>query len=181
MTAVSAGPLSRAVTVRHQDVARGWGRRARVRSVLFLDPELETDCMLLCQLRAMGIGASVHADAFGAVLEVGEHRPDALVLSARTPVGDAVRTVAILRAEFALPILLAMAPEETEAAAPVIVAGARPLLELPYRLESVLAALGEIAPDRSRVEPVQVGALVLDPAALDGRYNGRHLNLKCRR
>lgn len=177
MTTVTGGAGNRASVVRQHDAARQWHRRRRARTVVFLDPELDAGCSLLSQLRSMGIEASVHTDAFRAVLEVGEHQPDALVLSAQTPVGDAVRTVSILRAEFALPILLAMAPEETETAAPLIVAGARPLLERPYRFESVLAALGEVNPRYSNVEPVHIGALVLDPAGLAAKFNGRHLDL----
>ena len=167
----------RASTVRQHDLAREWNRRARTLSALFLDPDLDPQCPLVAQLRAAGINATVHADAFELILKVGTHRPDALVLSARTPVGDAVRTVTILRAECGLPVLLAMAERETEAAAPVIAAGARPLVERPYRFDALVSALGEFSPSRAAAGPVRVGGLVLDPDGLDARYNGSRLDL----
>lgn len=177
MTAVTDRPGSRAQRVREQDASRAWHRSGRVRAVVFLDPELDTEWPLLLRLRSLGIEASVHADAFCALLEVGAHHPDALVLSAQTPVGDAVRTVSILRAQFALPILLAMGPEEAESATPLIIAGARPLLERPYRFESLLAALREVGPQHSTSQPIRIGALFLDPAGLAARLGNRRLDL----
>ena len=177
MGVLTAGPGNRATTLRHLDSARDWRRHGRALAVVFLDPDLPTDDELPRQLRAMGIDATVHSDAFRALLAVGADRPDVLVLSSRTPIRDAVRTVTILRAEFALPILLSVGPQEAEPAGPVIFAGARPLLERPYRLESVLAALRELHVQRPDPEPVRIGALLLDPISHAGRFDGRHVDL----
>ncbi|MDD9207022.1 winged helix-turn-helix domain-containing protein [Georgenia sp. 10Sc9-8] len=145
---------------------------------MLVDPAVLDDGELVQQLTAWGVVARVYTDPLRALLDMGAHAPEVVVLSTQVPVGDATRLTTLVVTELALPVLLAVGPGETEAAGPTVAAGARPMLGRPYGAEELFLALREVAPShRPHREPLRVGSLVLDSAQFSGHVNGYHLEL----
>ena len=181
MATATTTPGDRAAHLRRRELTRRQLRQSHIETVLIIDPELEGECDLVDRGRNIGLDITAHTDVLRALLDIGARAPQAVVLSTLVPVGDAVRLTTLLRAEFALPILLALGPADGQLAAPVIAAGGRPVLSRPLVADELLAALRACSPGRrTRPDPVEVGALLLDPESHTGLLNGQHLDLTAR-
>ncbi|MGC0273812.1 winged helix-turn-helix domain-containing protein [Pseudactinotalea sp. Z1739] len=170
----------RATEVRYLDTLRTWQRQGQVNSVSFLDPGLDCEAPIIKDLRGIGLAVAVHAEPHRALLACGRDQPDVLVLSTAVPTAEAIGAVSAIRDELGTPVLLALGTDETEAASPIIFAGARPILEHPYRLASVLTALAGIEGSTRTTRPLELGPLWLDPAAIEAQVHGRVVRLSLR-
>lgn len=182
MTALPSGSQpprapDRAAAARHLDLVRAWHRHGRAQSVMFLDPHLSDDAPVAQAIREAGPDVSVHHEPFHALAAAGEEHPDVLILSCAVPAADAVRTVLAFRDQLRRPVLLALGTGDVEDATEVIVAGARPVLELPYRIEELLEQLAALKPAERAPERIEIGPLMVDASRFEARLHGRRLDL----
>ncbi|MGC5627202.1 winged helix-turn-helix domain-containing protein [Georgenia sp. Z1344] len=155
---------------------RHWPRTS-ARSIVLVDPDLDTSSPILSELAAGGLEVTLHGDVLHALVHIAEHRPDAVVLSVTTPIGDAVRLVTLLRSEFAMPVLVALRTEAVDDAAPIIAAGGRPVVDLPYRLDTLLDAVRELPARKSDLSVLHVGALTLEPTSMELVLGGQRVHV----
>jgi DNA-binding response OmpR family regulator len=153
--------------VQQRDAVRTWSRLDPASgSLALLDPDVDPCSPVLAELRALGIDVEVHADPLQGLVRIGARAPDTVVISAALPISDAGRFVEAIRSELSVPVLLAFRSDEIETIGPVVAAGALPVVERPYALVALLAALQAHWPRRvGRRAPLVVGSLQLD---LDG-------------
>lgn len=148
------------------------------RTISFFDPGLDAAAPLIGELRGLGVGVSVHHDAFNAIVEVATRPPSLLVISSSAWGAQAVRLIDVARERFEQPVALAMArTDDPQDFATAIVAGLSPLLERPYRLDPLLTALRHITNRHQADALFHVGDLSLDATALSAHYRGRRIEL----
>jgi len=160
------------------DAVQAWKRSGhRPGTLLLLDPEPVADDVARALAR-VGVHVDRVTDA-AVLLDRCEHRPpQAVVMSARTPVADPGSLVFRLRQGHRLPVLLALGSGDVEPATPAIVAGAEPVLDLPLRPAPLLQHLQRVWQDLpSPPRVIRVGTLELDEAAEAARASGRRLAL----
>ncbi|MCK9921084.1 response regulator transcription factor [Frankia sp. AgPm24] len=159
----------------------GLERKQPAPVLLIADSEVEQD--MLAAIVGGGVEVNLVTDGALALLEIGLHQPDALLISARLPVVDGVtvvRTVRSVAGHDDLPILLAVGPDDRPAAAAGLDAGASACVGKPYRVTEVLAMVGGLRPDRSGAqtarsngtEVLRGGPVLLDRAAHEVRLDG---------
>lgn len=159
------------------DSSSGSGNRA----LSFFDPALEADAALVSELRAQAVAVSVHHDAFNVMIEMATRPPSLLVISSAVWGAEAVRLIEVARERFEVPVALAMMrTDDPQDFATAIVAGLSPLLERPYRLDSLLAALRQTAIRPQADARLTVGDLSLDATALTARYRGHRVELSAK-
>jgi len=166
---VPGAPARDRGVVQQREAVRTWGRLEAASGCLaMLDPDVRPDAPVLGELRALGIDVDVHADPLQGLVRIGARAPDAVVISAALPAADAGRLVEAIRSELSVPVLLAFRSDEIASIGPVVAAGALPVVERPYALAELLAALRAHWPRRSGPRPsVVVGALELDVDGYD--------------
>lgn len=164
---------------RAADASRGWQRRgAGAGSLVLVDPDAGGVEPLAARLRAIGVQVEVHDDYLSALLRLGAHTPDLVVLSAATPAPDLARLVGAIRSALAVPVLLALEPGETARIGPAVAAGALPTVSRPYRFAELLRAIEPHWPRRRPGgEHLTVGALVLDVDGYDAHLAGTGVDL----
>lgn len=146
-------------------------------TVVFIDPDLPPDSPALGDLTRLGITARIYDDGLRALARLGTDRPEVIVISSRNNPGELRRIVELARAEYATPVLIALAPGDIESMVPTILAGARPTLDLPYRPDALLDELLNAWPAHQRPTALHVGDLALDPASYDARLGARGIDL----
>lgn len=157
--------------------ASGGGNRA----LSIFDPDLQPDRAFVSELRSQGARVSVHHDAFNVMIEMATQPPSLLVISSAAWGAEAVRLIEVARDRFELPVALAMTrTDDPEDFATAILAGLSPLLERPYRLDPLLAALRQTATPQQAETLLIVGDLHLDTTALSAHFRGRRVELSAK-
>lgn len=144
-----------------------WARRGTdgIRVVL-VEPSRSQGRPLEADLRALGVHVTAFKEPMRAMVALGKEGTDVVIASANLGKGKLRLTCATVRDEFELPVLIAYRPTEVDLISNAVLAGARPVLRLPYDTVEVIHALAGIEPHaRPRLVPFEVGDLKLAPEA----------------
>jgi DNA-binding response OmpR family regulator len=154
-----------------------------VSSSLLLVADETADEELLAAIEGQGAAVALVRDGARALIEIGRLAPAALILTARLPVVDGVTVVRAVRdggGRDDMPILLAVEPEDHNAAAAGLAAGASACVGKPYRVNEVLALIGVARPGGPAPldgAVLRAGAVSLDVAAHEVRLAGAPVRL----
>lgn len=166
----------RSYSASHDGSGDGHGR-----TLAIFDPDLAGDGALVRELRALGVEVSIHHDPFNVIVEMATLPPSLLVISSVAWGAQAARIIAVARERFEVPVALAIERTDDPADfATAIVAGISPLLDRPYRVDALLAALRQTASRDLRDETLSIGDLVLNASALSAHYRGRRIGLSAK-
>jgi DNA-binding response OmpR family regulator len=146
-------------------------------AIVLVDPELENCDLLEARLRELGVALEAYAEPLRAVARLGRRRADAVVLAARLGATTSARLVEVVRDELSLPVLLAHDAADVDIIGPAVLAGARPLVRIPYDPAEIVGALRQVRSTPTLPALVRVGELVLDPAGYDAQLGGRGVDL----
>lgn len=150
-------------------------------TMAFLDRDLSSMSPVVRELRSLGITVHLYDDALRMLARLGTDRPDVVVLSSRHASAGIESIVPVLRAERSVTVLIALAPGDIDAVSGAIVAGARPALHLPYRLDATISELLPLFRSPTpRTEPLTIGDLTLDPASYDVHVGATSIDLSAR-
>jgi DNA-binding response OmpR family regulator len=149
--------------------------------LLVADGDEETARALVPELAEHGIAAVVSTDGGDALLQVGQIRPDVLLVAADLPVlGGATLVRVLRRRQLQTPVLLGVGPGDAAAAVEALAAGANACVARPYRIAEVLPLVSATRPgagDATRSAVLELGGLRLDRAAHEVLLHGRTLRL----
>jgi DNA-binding response OmpR family regulator len=128
-----------------------------------------------------GIAVLRVLDGGMALVAIGEHQPDAIVLSADLPVVTPSTVVTTARSFTRVPILLGIGPGEAELVGGALVAGATGLVRRPYAADEVITSLRRhwsavTAVDHHR-SVLTCGPIELDPLAYRVTVSGEEVPL----
>ncbi len=146
-------------------------------AIVLVDPEVEECELLEARLRELGVSLETYAEPLRALARLGRHGADAVVLAARLGTTTSARIAEVVHDELSLPVLLAHDAADVDLIGPAVLAGARPLVHIPYDPEEIVEAFRQVRPAPSRPAVVRVGELVLDPAGYDAQLAGRGVDL----
>jgi DNA-binding response OmpR family regulator len=160
------------------DAIRAWKRAEhRPGAVAVVDPDDTADSVARC-LAPVGIHVDRYADLHAASTNFAHGVPQAVVLSVHALAHDSAATVARLRRDHRLNVLLALGMGDVERATAAIVAGATPVLDLPLRPAQILQHLQRVWVDPPQgPQTIAFGGLELDEVRTGARLFGRSLNL----
>ncbi|WP_277209246.1 winged helix-turn-helix transcriptional regulator [Isoptericola croceus] len=145
--------------------------------VVLVDPTADGDEQLAAGLREHGVTLRTYADPLLAIARLGRDTADVVVIAARLGAEVSAQVAEIVREEFSLPVILAYDDVDVDVIGPAVLAGARPLVHLPYDPTALVGVLQQVRPARPAPAVVRVGDLVLDPAGYDAQLAGRGVDL----
>lgn len=150
--------------------------------LLILDPNLEAAETLAAQLRLRQIDVICSSDPAEALIQAGALIPDAVLTAATIAPMDGASIARALSRRGAIPTLVGIGQDDGEHAGAALLAGARVCVPRPYRAADILPLLQGISPDTAAhiVPSIEVGRLVLDPAAHEVILRGRKVILPLR-
>lgn len=162
----------RGATVHHETTTL---TPSTVRAVL-VDPTLDPHDGLVTAMREQGVVLEPVGDPLRGLARASLEHTRAVVVSAAVADPMLSAFVAVVRDELALPVLLAHRAGDADRLGGAILAGARPVVDQPYRPERLAATLRELTDNQPRAL-VHIGPLELDPDAYDARLHGRGVDL----
>jgi DNA-binding response OmpR family regulator len=137
--------------------------------ILVAGDELSVPDHFSADLAGAGIAVLRVLDGANALVAIGEHQPDAIVLSADLAVVPPSTVVTAARHFTRVPILLGIGPGEADLVGVALVAGATGLVRRPYAAEEVLSSLRRHWSATDTVEHHRAllvcGTIELDPLA----------------
>lgn len=145
--------------------------------VLLIDPSPGPTESLSRDLLAHDVALEVIEDPLRGLVRAAATRPHAVVVSAAVSDPLLALVVTALRTELDLPVLLAHRAGDVDRLGPAVLAGGRPVVELPYRTDRLARAVLDLAALNRRAEPVRIGPLELDGASYDARLRGHGIDL----
>ncbi|WHP16544.1 winged helix-turn-helix domain-containing protein [Cellulomonas sp. ES6] len=178
MSATTTRRLSTPQSRRAEGAVRAWRREGAAGTVGVIDPGHALDDGLTRELAGVDLVVLRCADPIAALVRFAVRPVQVAVLLADDDQPGVGPVVQALRAELALPVLLAWDPAGGLPPADAVLAGALPVLRLPLELDDVLARLGEVWPARPPGGSVlSAGDLVVDPGAYEATWSGIPLGL----
>ena len=159
-----------------------WGRRdtrlAGVR-VLLLEDDPGTAAAVAAGLAAQGYEVVTAADVDAARKSADEHRFDAAILDLMVPGGDGYAVLDLLRSRTpGLPVLILTARDAVADRVEGLERGADDYLVKPFAFVELAARLAAVLRrPQTRVEPLSVGAISIDPLHRRALHAGELLNL----
>lgn len=158
-------------------------RSTRPRFLLLVaDPDPATADNLRELLGGHQIDVVTALDAADALLQAGIHLPDAVLTAAQLPPMTGTAITAALHRRTCVPTLVGLGGDDGGQATTALAAGATACIARPYRLAELLPLLRSIRPDTAADfgAPLQVGALRVDPAAMQVHLHGTPVSLPMR-
>ncbi|WP_407319588.1 winged helix-turn-helix domain-containing protein [Isoptericola halotolerans] len=146
-------------------------------TVVLVDPAVEDGDQLGAGMRERGVALQTFTDPLLAIARLGREPAQAVVVAARLGTRISAQVAGIVRDEFSLPVLLAYDGADVDLIGPAILAGAQPLVHLPYDPAELAAAVRQVRPVRPAPAVVRAGELLLDPASYDAQLAGRGIDL----
>ncbi|NOV95674.1 winged helix-turn-helix domain-containing protein [Isoptericola halotolerans] len=146
-------------------------------TVVLVDPVVGSGAQLGAGMRERGVALQAFTDPLLAIARLGREAADAVVVAARLGAEVSAQVAGIVRDEFSLPVLLAYDGADVDLIGPAILAGAQPLVHLPYDPAELAAAVRQVRPARAVPAVVRAGELVLDPSGYDAQLAGRGIDL----
>lgn len=129
------------------------------------------------ELGESGIAIQVFAEPVRAVAAAAHGAASLFILSCHLDPRDLQVVTEAIRHQLGVPVALACDRWDADLVGPAILAGARPILTLPYSSEDLIAAI-ETLPTRARPAPsLCAGDLVLNLAAHDVSVADQHVDL----
>jgi DNA-binding response OmpR family regulator len=150
--------------------------------LLIADADEAASTELAGSLSAHRVTAIVCTDGAQALIAAGAEHPDGVLATAALPVVGGAALTRALAARTDIPVVVGIGDDDGLAAAEALAAGATACVAHPYRLRELLPILRAMRPDGlAEPEPaLEVGALRLDPAALEVHLNGRTVRMPMR-
>jgi len=159
--------------------AQLWARRGTEgMRVVVVEPILSQARPLEAELRALGLQVTIFTEPMRAMVAIGRGGAEVVIVSANLGKDGLRLTCETVRDEFDLPMLVAYRSTEVDLIGRAVLAGARPVLRLPYDPVEVVHALTAIeSPAHPRLVPFQVGDLRIVPDAHSTSIAGRGIDL----
>lgn len=146
--------------------------------VVLVDDQLDLADPLIRALAVRDVVIHVVADCFSGLGKIAVTHTDVVVAASTTDqVADFVRVV---HDEIGLPVLLALDSPLDESQVAAVMAGAQPVVGLPYEPDALAAAIRRTSHHRPALAPLVAGALQLDRLAFSARLGDRDLALSAR-
>jgi DNA-binding response OmpR family regulator len=142
--------------------------------LLVADPDTSDRERLVRDLHDNGVETVWCHDGASALVAYGRVKPHAVLVSPSLEMVDAATVVCAIRSEATLPILVPIGPDDTQAAGPVLVAGATAVTRPCQTRELVRHIEGSI-PDLAARARLRYGPLELDPRAYSVHLDGQEL------
>lgn len=154
-------------------------RRSVVRAstdALLVEPEVDAALQLQAQLRGRGLEIDVVHDAWFAVARAALRGAPLAIVSVRLPCEQLHGVVVAMVEELGIPVVLATDTTSAEAIGHAVMAGAQPLLDLPYDSTRVAGTI-QVLRARATAPVLHVGRLELLRESLEARVDGASLEL----
>ena len=152
--------------------------------ILAVEDDAAVRTALLRALNERGYATSSAPTGMAGLAAAVDARPDLVVLDLGLPDIDGREFLRMLRAVAAIPVIVVTARDEEAEIVAALDAGADDYLTKPFsaaQLDArIRAVLRRAAPDGDRPAPVEVGGLVVDPAARTARLDGVPLELSAK-
>lgn len=147
--------------------------------VVVIDADLDAQDPVVGALARMGVVVHAVRDCLSALGRIAVTDADAVVVSlvADPQLPDMVRVV---HDEIGLPVLLAHGSSLNSEQAAAVMAGAQPVVALPYDPEQFALTIRRVSRRRPEARPLVAGALQLKPAAYAARLGSHELDLSVR-
>jgi len=182
MTAASEKTLMHPRPDRDPPAARPQ-RAVRARFLLLVvDPDTTASNAVAAALEDRQIDVVCTTSPADALMQAGALLPDAVLTAAHVPPLRASDIARVLTVHGGITTLVGVGEHDGDEASHALAAGALACIPRPYRLVDILPLLRAISPDTAAdfQVAVEVGALRLDPAAVDVRLRGRRVDLPLR-
>ncbi|MEU6754861.1 response regulator transcription factor [Streptomyces sp. NPDC046685] len=147
--------------------------------LLLAEPDQELAAAAVLRFDRAGVKTIVCHDGAEALLQVGVHRPRAVLLGAPLPVVGAAEVTELIARLHPVPVIVGAGTDGAVEATAALAAGAVAFVARPYRTEEILPLLIP-RPDRGSRETLVVGDIELDPAGFHVYVRGRSLQLPVR-
>ncbi|MEO3745343.1 response regulator transcription factor [Plantactinospora sp. B5E13] len=158
-------------------------RTVRARFLLLIvDPDVTAAKTVAAALQDRQIDVVCTDDPADALLQAGALLPDAVLTAADVPPMRGSAIARALHSRSCIPTLVGVGEHDGPEASLALANGATACVPRPYRIGDILPILRAISPDTAADfhAPMQVGALRLDPAAVEVRFHGRRVDLPMR-
>lgn len=130
------------------------------------------------QMSKYGVTAAVFADPVRAVAAAALGPTAAFVLSCHLSPRELETTTEAVRQLLGVPVVLACERWDSDVVGPAVLAGAQPLLGLPYMSEDLVDVLAKVGVHLERQAPIiRVGQLKIGPDHREASVAGRQLDL----
>lgn len=161
------------------ETSRHWMRRhLETGEVLLLEPDEAEAVRIAEELSRLGVAIRCESDALRAIAAVASGVVDVLVASSRAGPVVLADLTRLVRQDYPLPVLLAHGVGEEDLIGAAVLAGARPVVALPYVARDLAHALCEVASTTPRRPAVlTLGVLEIAPDGYDLRIEGRPVDL----
>lgn len=169
---------SRAQRLIAADAARRWARRPLdVETVLLLDPDGDEADRITTEMLSFGIRLVYQTEPFRAIARIAAGGVDLLLVNASVGADQLQTIITVVRQESSIPVLLAHGPDDHEVLTSAVLAGARPLISLPYDPRELAQVLRSAVPVHPRGRRIEVGALSIVIDSYDAAFAGRGVDL----
>lgn len=150
-------------------------------ALLLAEPDEKLAAKAIARFAGAGVTVIACHDGAEALLQVGAHRPGAVLLAAPLPVVSAAAVTKLIAQFHPVPVIVGAGPDGAEEAIAAVAVGAVAFVARPYRIEEILPLLtaGLHQGDGAAV-PLLVGDIELDPAGFHVHVRGRPLQLPVR-
>ncbi|MDW5329601.1 response regulator transcription factor [Plantactinospora sp. KLBMP9567] len=158
-------------------------RTVRARFLLLVvDPDTAASKAVAAALQDRQIDVVCTDDPADAMLQAGALLPDAVLTAAQVPPMRGSAIARALHTRGCIPTLVGVGEDDGPEASLALANGATACVPRPYRITDILPILRAISPDTAADfhAAIQVGALRLDPAAVEVRFHGRRIELPLR-
>lgn len=161
-----------------EDIARWWARRpAALETVLLLEPDETAANQIAAELSALGIQLALETEPFRAIARAALGEIHIIIASAHLGAEQLGKFVTVVREEISLPVLLAHGVDDADAIRSAVLAGARPVISLPYESRDVARALRGAIQSTQPGELIDVGDLRIVPDSHKVSFAGRSVDL----
>lgn len=158
--------------------ARRWSVDPSViENVLLLEPDETTAAQIAAELRELGVHLTLETEPFHAIARIGMGGIQLMIASAHLGRTQLETLVTVVRQEMALPVLIAHGAGDTDAIGPAVVAGAQPIISLPYKAQDVVRVLRSSMPASQPRKLIEVGDLRILPDSHVVRFAGDAVDL----
>lgn len=170
--------MSRAQHAINEEHARRWSRRpVAVETVLLLDPDAQAGQRIVDDIAEMGVSILLETEPFRAIARAGTGGVDLLIASAGLGRDRLATLVAVVRQEMSIPVLLAHGAADTDLIGPAVLAGARPVIALPYDAREMARVLRAALPAAPQADLIRIADLRIRPDSFDVSFGDRSIDL----
>jgi DNA-binding response OmpR family regulator len=164
------------VSPRHERALKSLDRWTQTNGapLLVIDPMGEDDD-LRGGMAARGVHVTWARSALDGLVEFGRTDPRAVIVSPYLSDLPAVDLIAAIRRHSPVTVIVALPADADADAGPLVLAGARAVLKLPYAAGSVWAVLHELEPSLDDHARLGYGRIELDASAYTVRVDGRRI------